>query len=98
MNMIWEVTFYANNPTKISVDISPLWIDNILASSLIKTSNSALYDLTAEMQQPDRGFDVSYAYQAQVPAGVAQSSTGNGNTISNLLLMLPCGQIIYVNS
>jgi hypothetical protein len=87
INVIWEITFYASDPTKFSIDISSTWTAG--GSSLIKNVNTQLYDISPEVAA-NKGFDVSFAYQAQVLAGVAQSSTGHGNTISNLLRMLPC--------
>jgi hypothetical protein len=87
INVIWEITFYASDPTKFSIDISPTWTAG--GSSLIKNVNTQLYDISPEVGT-NKGFDVSFSYKAQVLAGVAQSSTGDGNTISNLLSLLPC--------
>jgi hypothetical protein len=87
IDKVWEITFYASDPTKYSIDISSAWVSG--GTSYIKNNTTKLYDLTSEVAS-NKGFDVSFAYQAQVLAGVAQSSTGDGNTISNLLRILPC--------
>jgi hypothetical protein len=86
INKIWEATFYASDPRKFSIDISPTWVGG---TSLVKNNSVQLYDLSTEVAS-NRGFDVSYAYQAQIPAGYAQSPTLTPNTISNLLTLLPC--------
>jgi hypothetical protein len=87
IDKVWEITFYDSDPTKYSIDISSSWVSGGI--SYIKNDTTKLYDLTSEVAA-NKGFDVSFAYQAQVLAGVAQSSTGNNNTISNLLKLLPC--------
>ena len=87
LNIIWEITFYKSDPTRFSIDISDKWVPG--GSSIIKNVNTELYNIAAEVAA-NKGFDVSFAYQAQVLAGAAQSSTGNGNTISNLFSRLPC--------
>jgi hypothetical protein len=86
IDVIWEIIFYKNDPTRFSIDISK-WVPGGI--SIIKNVNTELFNIAEEVAA-NKGFDVSFVYQAQVLAGVAQSSTGNNNTISNLLLLLPC--------
>ena len=89
VDKIWEITFYANDPTKYSIDISPTWVAQ--GTSYIKNDSAQLYNLTNEIAA-NKGFDVSFAYQARIPFGVARATTypNNVNLTSNLLKIAPC--------
>ena len=87
IDKVWEATFYADDPTKFSIDISSAWVSG--GTSYMKNDTAQLYDLTSEVAA-NKGFDLVISYKARVPAGVAQSSTGDGNTLSNLLKILLC--------
>jgi hypothetical protein len=87
INQIWEATFYASDSSKVSIDISSAWLGG--GQSYIKNNDTQLYNLATEVAA-NKGFDVSYGYQAQIPAGYAKSSTQTNNTASNTLNIGSC--------
>jgi hypothetical protein len=94
INRIWEVTLYADSPSKFRIDIDPTtWESPTQGRSFIKNANTALFPTAAGTNMPIvRGgyIVVDSKYTAQIPAGVALSSTSHPNTASNRLTIIAC--------
>jgi len=93
LNRVWQCTFYAASPAKFRIDIdATYWETPTLGVSYIKNANTQLYPTPpTNIPYVQGGYVVvDSAYSAQVPAGLATSSTGNTNTASNLLTLFAC--------
>lgn len=89
-NRVWEVVFYASDPTKFTVRIDPTHWDNITeGASFIKNANTIIYPKTGNLPVTKGQYFTVQASSVtmQIPANIATHASGGQNLPSTPLVI-----------